>query len=186
MSVYSVALFLHIVGAFGLIAALAVEAVSLRGMRQAHTAEDARPWLTGMRLLRLWAPASIGLILVMGLYLMASAWGWRGWILTAFGGLFLVGLTGGLVTGRRMARLGPAVGRANGPLGEDVYRMIHDPALLISSNLRIALVVGILFLMTAKPSAVVSVAALGVAAAMGLGISRLSIGQVSVKPPEMA
>jgi hypothetical protein len=64
--------------------------------------------------------------------------------------------------------------------------MIHDPALLISSNLRIALVVGILFLMTAKPSALVSVAALGVAAAMGLGISRLSIGQVSVKPPEMA
>src|SRR5438270_8031001 len=94
MTLDGLALFFHILGAFGLMAALAVEDVVLRGLRGARTGEQARSWLSAMRAVRLVAPASIALILVMGLYLMLAAWGWRGWIVSGLVALLLVGLIG--------------------------------------------------------------------------------------------
>src|SRR2546421_4783968 len=127
MSVSGVALFFHILGAFGLIAALAVEDTALRGLRRATTGEQARTWLGAMRILRVVAPTSIALILVMGLYLTATTWGWTGWIVSGLGALLLVGVIGGALTGRRMIRIGPAVGPAQGALPDDLLRMVQDP-----------------------------------------------------------
>jgi hypothetical protein len=175
MSIYGIALFLHILGAFGLIAALAIEDTVLRGLRRAVTAEEARSWPGAMRALRLLAPASIALILVMGLYLTATTWGWRGWIVSGLAALLLVGVIGGMLTGTRMARIGPAVGGAQGPLSNDLRRLVHDPMLLISARLRTGLVVGTLFLMSVKPSAAWSLLVLVVAAAAGFGIGQLEV-----------
>lgn len=168
MLLYKLALFLHILGAFGLIAALAMEAIVLRGLRRAERADDARTWLSGMRVLRIFAPASIGLILVMGLYMMATTWGPQGWILVALASLVVIAILGGALTGVRMARIGPAVFRASGPLPSDTVRMLRDQVLVISSRIRIALMVGILFLMSVKPSLVLSIVAVAVAAGLGL------------------
>ncbi len=127
---YHLALFLHIIGAFGLIVALTVEAMVLRGLRRAVQAEEARAWLAGMQVLRILAPAAIGLILLMGLYMLAIAWGPKGWILVALAGLVLIGVLGGALTGTRMSRIGPAVGRASGPLPDQLLHMLRDPILL--------------------------------------------------------
>lgn len=175
MSLYGVALFLHILGAFGLIAALAIEATALRGLRSAETGDQARSSLSMFRALRFMAPASIALILLMGLYLMASAWGWRGWILSGLAGLLLVALIGGLLTGTRMARLGPVVGPARGQLTDEMGRMVRDPVLLISSRVRIGLVLGVLFLMSVKPSTLISVGALLIAALLGLASTQIGV-----------
>jgi hypothetical protein len=175
MSIYGVALFLHILGAFGLIAALAIEDTVLRGLRRAVTVEEARSWLGAMRVLRLLAPASIALILVMGLYLTATTWGWRGWIVSGLAALVLVGVLGGVLTGTRMARIGPAVGRAHGPLSEDLHRQVLDPVLLLSARLRTGLVVGSLFLMSVKPPPAWSLLAIVVAAAAGFAVGQLEI-----------
>jgi hypothetical protein len=173
MPLYQLALFLHILGAFGLIASLAVEAVALRGLRAAGTAEQARPWLFTMRGIRIMAPASIGLILVMGLYLMASEWGWRGWIICGLVGLLLIGIIGGVLTGTRMARLGPALSPAQGPLTDQMLAMLRDPVLVLSSRLRIALVVAVLFLMSVKPSPIGSVVVVAAAIVLGLAWTQL-------------
>ena len=73
---YPFALFLHILGAFGLIAAVTLETVGLRGLRQATRAEEARTWLgISRRLVMRLAPASLGTILLTGLFMTAIAWG---------------------------------------------------------------------------------------------------------------
>jgi hypothetical protein len=166
--IYQLALFIHILGAFGLVAAITLEASAQWGLRRASTAEEARVRLGGMRVIQRLAPASLGLILITGLYMMAVAWGPKGWILAAFAGLVVIGLVGGLVTGVRMARLGPAVGRAGGPLSDELRRMLRDRALVISLRTRAAIVLGILFLMTLKPSLVPSIVTLLAAAGIGL------------------
>jgi hypothetical protein len=175
MTSYTFALFLHILGGFGLIAALAIEATALRGMRSAPTAEQALGWMVMMRTVRILAPASLALILVMGLYLMASAWGWRAWIVGGLVALLLVGVVGGALTGTRMARLGPAVGRASGPLSNDLRQMLRDPVLVLSSRVRIGLVLATLFLMSVKPASVWVLVVLAAAVLIGAAVAQLEI-----------
>jgi hypothetical protein len=166
--VYPLALFVHILGAFGLIAALTFEAVGLRGLRRAVRREDALISLGLSRVVQRLAPTSLGLILVTGLYMMVTSWGARGWILVALGGLVAFGAIGGLLTGVRMARIGPAVGRASGPLSDELRGALRDPILLTSFRIRLSIVIGIAFLMSVKPSPVVSLAVVVLAAAIGL------------------
>ena len=165
---YHLALFLHVLGAFGLIAGFTVEAIGLRGLRQAARREDALASLRTMRLVQRIGPASVGTLLVTGLFMMASAWGPQGWIAVALAGLVLVALLGALLTGLRMARIGPAVGRAGEPLSGELQAALRDPLLTASLRLRLATVLGIAFLMTAKPSSLASLAVLGLAAGIGL------------------
>jgi hypothetical protein len=166
---YQLALFLHIIGAFGLVAAITVEAIGLRGLRRATRSDDALVWLRLSRsiVMRL-TPASLVLILVSGLYMVATAWGPRGWILVALGSLVLLGVIGALGTGRRMARIGPAVGRTQGPLSDELRMKARDPILLLSLRVRLAMVLGIAFLMTLKPSLVASLVVIVLAIALGL------------------
>ena len=166
---YPLALFLHILGAFGLIAAITLEAIGLRGLRRAVRSEDARMWLGISRglVLRL-APASLALILVTGLYMTATTWGPRGWILVALASLVLLAVVGALGTGIRMARIGPAVGRASGPLSDELKARLRDPLLVTSIRTRLALVLGIVFLMTVKPSVVASLVVIAIAGVIGV------------------
>jgi hypothetical protein len=172
---YPLVLFLHILGAFGLVAALTLEAIGLRGLRRAVRTEDALMWLAISRglVLRL-APASLGLILVTGLYMTATTWGPRGWILVALASLVLLAVVGALGTGIRMAPIGSAVGGASaGPLSDDLRRALRDPILLTSLRTRLAIVLGVVFLMTVKPSSLASVVVIILAAAIGLLASQL-------------
>jgi hypothetical protein len=168
--VYPLVLFLHILGAFGLIAAITLEAIGLRGLRRAVRTDDALVWFGISRglVLRL-APASLGLILITGLYMTATAWGPKGWILVALASLVLLAVIGALATGIRMARVGPALGQASaGPLSDDLRRALRDPILLTSLRTRLAIVLGVVFLMTVKPSAAASLLVIALAAAIGL------------------
>jgi hypothetical protein len=173
--VYPLVLFLHILGAFGLIAAITLEAIGLRGLRRAVRTEDALMWLGISRglVLRL-APASLGLILVTGLYMTATTWGPKGWILVALASLVLLAVVGALGTGVRMARIGSAVGGASaGPLSDDLRRALRDPILLTSLRTRLAIVLGVVFLMTVKPPSLASVVVIILAAAIGLLASQI-------------
>ena len=85
--VYHLVLFLHILGAFGLIAALTFEVIGLRGLRQATQREDALMWLGLSRMVQRLVPASLGVIVLTGLYMTApagaagagSSWPWPAW-----------------------------------------------------------------------------------------------------------
>jgi hypothetical protein len=171
---YHLALFLHILGTFGLVAALTFEVIGLQGLRRAIQKEDAVTWLGVARVVQRLAPASLGLILVMGLYMTATTWGPRGWILVSLAGLVAYALIGGVLTGVRMARIGPAVGRSSGPLSDEMKAALRDPILLISIRTRLGIVLGIALLMTLKPSLVVSLVIVVLAGAIGLLAGQIS------------
>ena len=164
---YSLALFFHILAAFGLIAAITLEAVSQRGLRQAASAAAARSALRPLELVPLLGGGSAALILVTGVYMMATAWGLQGWIVVALAGLILNAVSGALLTRSRMGRLQPVLA-AGGPLSPEAQVTLRDPVLLASLRLRLAVLLGILFLMTVKPSAIVSLGIVLLAAVIGV------------------
>lgn len=166
--IYQLALFLHILGAFGLIATITLESVGLRGLRQAETADAARASLKAMQFVPPLGGGSGALILVTGFYMMATSWGVRGWILVGITGLVLNALAGAIVTRSRLMIVGPATGRASGTLTADVRATLHDPLLLASLRLRLGIVLGILFIMTVKPAALGSIAVVAAAGLLGL------------------
>jgi uncharacterized membrane protein len=60
------------------------------------------------------------------------------------------------------------VGRTHGPLSDELRAMLRSPILLTSLRVRLAMVFGIVFLMSVKPSAVASLVVIVVAIALGL------------------
>jgi hypothetical protein len=166
---YSVALFVHILGALGLFMALGLEWAGLRQLRRAATAEQARAWLSAVAVLpRLYAPAATA-ILLSGLYMIATAWSWTvGWPGVALAALVLLAALGAALTGRRMAAIGRAVAAESGPVSPALRQRLHDPVLWTSVQTRLAIAVGIVFLMTIKPALGGALLAIGVAALLGL------------------
>src|SRR6266511_3753344 len=144
MSLYAIVVFLHIVGALGLFAALALEWASILSLRRATIADHAREWARLLASLRLVGAPALLTILVTGIYMMATRWGGQGWIGVGFGGLVLVAVLGGILTGRR------------------------DPILMVSLYLRTALALGIVFVMSVKPDTAGALTAMGVALVLGL------------------
>src|SRR5438094_962012 len=115
--VHNLVLFAHILGAFGLIAAYTIEAIGLRGLRGAIRRDEALLWFGISRgiVMRL-APASLGVILIAGLYLMATSGGPRGWSIVALASFVVLALVGAFGTGMPMARIRPAIDGAADPL----------------------------------------------------------------------
>ena len=75
MSLYDISLFLHVVGAFGLVAALAIESVSSGGPR------------------RLGGPTA-GLVVLTGIYMSIVRWRGQAWTTIALAALILIAVLG--------------------------------------------------------------------------------------------
>jgi hypothetical protein len=147
MSVYSIALFLHIVGALVLFALLAIEGFSLR------------QGIAAARANRVLGPISAVLILVPGLYMTATSWGWRGWILVSLATYLLIAVLGAF-TGIRLM----------------TGRLDHRVA-TVSWLVRVGMALGVVFIMTVKPSAAGAVVGVAIGALLG-GATSLAARQV--------
>jgi hypothetical protein len=169
MTLYSVLLFLHVVSAMGAFAALSLEAVALVPLRRATTANEARPWIEFLPGLPALAIGSLVLLLLSGIFMTAQMAGWTlAWPSVAMGALILIGPLGA-VTGRRMRAIRVAC-TANHPIDGGLVGKLRDPFLKFSMNIRIALVLGIVLLMTAKPK---------LRESLGVVLSSLFLGFVS-------
>jgi hypothetical protein len=177
MTLYSIVLFLHVVAAMGLFAALGIEWVLLVHLRRASSGEQARTWLTLFLRLRPLFGLSLAIILLAGLYMTIDVWGWDPWILVALGSMVMLGAIGGALTGTRMAAIGRAMGEGGGAVTASLRGRLRHPALLASLQLRTALVLGIVFLMTNKPGLVGTLVTIGVAVALGLAPTLAGIGR---------
>jgi hypothetical protein len=150
MTFYSAVLFVHVVSALGVFAALSLEAVGLVHLRRATTANEARFWIAFAPGLPALAIGSLVLLLLSGILMTAQMAGWMlAWPRVAMGALILIGPLGA-ITGRRMRAIRAACA-ANKPNESDLLGKLRDPFLKFSMNIRIALVLGIVLLMTAKP-----------------------------------
>ncbi|MBE7555988.1 MAG: hypothetical protein HS126_33455 [Anaerolineales bacterium] len=183
MTDYSIALFLHIVGALGFFVALGLEWISLRGLERAATSEQAREWLGVLGLLRRIGPASMAMILLAGFYMMATVWGGVAWIGIALGAMILLAVLAVALSGRRMAAVGRAAAAESGALSPAFRQRLHDPLLWTSLQTRIAIALGIVFLMTVKPELAGSLLTIGLAIILGLVSAWPRWGRSRVKEP---
>lgn len=177
MNLYSIALFLHIMGALGLFLALGLEWMGLFGLRRAVSAEQVRSWLYVSRSVsRVGLPAMLEVI-ISGAYMMATAWGPVPWIIVSLGAIVLLMGSGMAILARRMAAIGQAAAQENGPLSLRLHQMLHSPFLWITIQTRVAVGLAIIYLMSVKPGLYGSLITLGVAIVLGLASVLFAMGQ---------
>jgi hypothetical protein len=165
--IYAWVKFLHVVGALGISATYAVEAAGLVGLRQSLSGEEARAWFRTRRWVLRLGPLSLLMVLASGVYTVLVGWGWAGWIQASMTGLLSLALIGGVLTGIPTARIAPAIERAAGPLPEGVRSAIRNPILTVSLLMRLAIMVGIAFLMVQKPERLEAFGVIAAAAIVG-------------------
>lgn len=173
MTFFSFVLFLHVVAALSIFAVLAVDVVVLNRLRQASTFQDALPWIDV-------SPGSLAFLIGSPPVLFASggymahelaAWNFA-WPKVAVVSLAFVAVLGA-IAGRRMRAIRQSFS-AGDLSGSEVLRRFRDPFLHISLSVRVALVLGIAYLMTATPDLLTSVLVIAVSATFGLGWALLT------------
>jgi hypothetical protein len=166
--VYSIALFIHIVGALGFFAALGLEWASLRHLRRATTTNQIRERLRDAAGVRRVGMASMLTLLASGFYMMVIAQVGGAWLIVAFWSLVLLSILAVALSFRRMAAIGRAVTAEDEPVSSALRHLLHHPLLWIAIQTRVAIALGIIFLMTVKPDLGGALLTIGVAAMLGL------------------
>jgi hypothetical protein len=168
MDGYSTALFLHIVGALGIFAALGLEWTGLRQIRAAAAPEPVRAWLLILKGASRVGLVSMLAVIVSGIYMMATAWGPAAWIIVTIAALVLVIALALALSGPRLAAIGRALAAQPGRLPPTFIGLANNPLLWVSIQTRVAIVLGIVFLKVAKPDLGGSLLAIGAALVLGL------------------
>ena len=150
MGLYQLALFFHIAGAVLMFVILTVEGFSLRLHRSAA------------RFGQTVGPVSAVLVLVPGLYMMATAWGWKAWIGVGIAAWVLIAVSAA-VTGAMLA-----------------FGRISPQVAAMSWATRLGMAVGVVFVMTVKPDLVPSALAVLMGAGLGAGAWVLAARQSQV------
>jgi hypothetical protein len=171
MTSYSIVLFVHITAVLALFAALAFETLSLARLRQASSIAEVRFWLDPVPRLPLAAMGSLLIALFSGIYLMVRmSAGGEAWPRVTIASMLLIGPIAGVSAARIRAIRGYAA--KSGTVTPDLRRRIRDPFLKASLGVRIAVMLGIVLLMGAKPELRESVAVIAASAVLGLVSSR--------------
>lgn len=166
MTLYTAVLYIHVVSALGIFAVLSFEAATLRRLRSSTDSRDARIWLGYSPDLTAWTLTAFIFMLFSGIYLTSGMSGWGlAWPRVAIGSLFLIAPLGGIAN-RKMRAIKLVCGTDH-PDDSAVLAKLRDPFLRLSINLRIALVLGIVLLMAAKPGLLESLGVIGAAAILG-------------------
>jgi hypothetical protein len=165
---YAMILFVHIAGALGFFVALGVEWISVRQLRAATMAEPVREWMrvaTGVRRLGM---ASMLALLASGFSMMAIAQIGGAWLIVAFWSLILLAVLAVTLSFRRMRAITRAMATDSRAVSADLRALLRHPLLWIAIQIRVAIALGIVFLMTVKPDLVGSLLTIGVATVLGL------------------
>ncbi|HLO30022.1 MAG TPA: hypothetical protein VK249_12845 [Anaerolineales bacterium] len=168
MSNYSIALFLHVVGALGFSVVLGLEWIGLSQLRRARLSEEARAILGTVKSAERLGFISMPTTIVTGIYMLLTAWGWVPWILVVLGALVLEIALFVVLAKPRMAAIEQALAAEKGSVSQTFHNLVSHPILWISIQTRAAIILGIVFLKIAKPDLDGSLLSIGVATVLGL------------------
>jgi uncharacterized membrane protein len=177
MSLYPIALFLHVLGTLALFAALALEWTALLEWRQFASAGLAvglsNNGSRGLKAAPVLNLAATVLILPTGGYLAAKMDVWnQAWVLISLAVLVVLGILGAF-SGRRLRtiqRAAPESQRSSDVL----HQRLRDSLLLPSVQAKTLLALSVVFLMTSKPSFAGSLFATTLAFALALTLVLVS------------
>src|SRR5512141_3210913 len=139
MNVYSIALFLHIVGAVGFFVALGLEWTGLWQIRSATTPQQIRGWMMILKKVRKVGFVSMLTTVISGIYMLATVWGGEAWIIVTMGSLIVVIALAQVVTAPRMLAIGRALATEKVPLSQIFYSLANHALLWISIQTRAAI-----------------------------------------------
>jgi Predicted integral membrane protein (DUF2269) len=176
MTLYTFALFLHIVGAIGMFAGVSTwlfVAVALRRARQVAQVRALSSLIQPSGVLTI---VSILLLGVAGFYMAITVWGERAsWIIVATISFLLLAPFGAFVIDPRLRALGRAAAAlSDGKLPATVAARTRDPLVGLGLWTYVSVLLGIVFLMTNKPPLGVAISAMVVATALGLATGLLT------------
>jgi hypothetical protein len=157
MTPYAFAMFLHLLGMVGLFVGYGMEWAASSLLRRSTTADQARSWL---RIYRLSMPISgPGLLLLIftGGYLASVTGSMKqGWISGSLLGIvFALGI-GFVFILPRIRRIRAALPEGNVALSAAGIALVNDPMIVTLIRVRGLLALGIVFLMTTKPEALMT------------------------------
>lgn len=169
MSLYTVALFVHLVGVIVGVGGVGAWLFALIGVRAARTVGQVRALLALYALAGNVALGGVLLIVIGGLYMALSTTLWQSaWLIVATISFVLVAGAGGSLLGRRIQVLSKSAAEApEGPPPAALVAQMRDPFTGVALNAYLAVLFGIVFLMTFKPSLVWSIIVILIAAALG-------------------
>jgi hypothetical protein len=183
MSLYTLALFVHLVGVIVGLAGVCGWLFALIGVRAARTVGQVRALLALYAMVGNVALGGVALIIIGGLYMALSTSTWqRPWLIVATISFVLVLAAGGPVFGSRVQALAKLAAEASeGPLPASLAAQIQDPFVRVALHTYIAVLFGIVFLMTIKPPLVWAIVTIIVAAALGVlsGLPLMQTARVS-------
>jgi hypothetical protein len=172
MTFYSLALFAHIVGVLGLFIAIGLVWISILWLQQAQTVAQVRERINLASIQERLLPAASLLILLAGIYMTVTTWGWTTpWIDVSLAALVVMGVLGGAVINRRLKAIRMASSTAEIPAGSipaELKRQITDSVLWTAVQMNGFTGLGVVFLMTIKPDLVGSLITLVVALVLGV------------------
>ncbi|MGZ3680107.1 MAG: DUF2269 family protein [Ktedonobacterales bacterium] len=171
MSLYTLALYIHVIGAICIFTGIGIWLFSAAVLRRALSVEQvrliARPTVACGNLV-------IGALLILGaagIYMALTAWDARRapWIVVATVSFLLLGPIGAFVLDPRLRAIARIARSApDGPLPADLALRVRDPVLGAGLQFFIAMLAGIVFLMITKPLVVEAVLAMAASIAVGL------------------
>lgn len=168
MTLYALILFSHIAGAFFLFAGLAFEWLAIGYLKRNLDRPQTNSWIHLVKIApRFYGPA-LGIVLFSGGYLASKMGGNQGWILVSFVTLIAIGVIGAAFTGPRVRAMSKAAAENTDRISPSLQHRLHDPVLLASVRLRVALVFGIVLLMVSKVNTNLSLVTIACASALGV------------------
>jgi hypothetical protein len=168
MSIFSIALFLHIVGALGVSAALSLEWTGLRQIRSAGLPEQVRPWVGILKSTNRVGFPSMLTTFITGIYMVWTAVGWVPWILVVLGTLILLIVLTRALTTPRMAAIARTLATEKESVSQTFRNLLNDPVLWVSLQTRMAVVLGIIFLKIVTPNLGGSLLTIAIAVVIGI------------------
>ena len=169
MNVYSLALFVHVSSAICLCIGFGIWFLGITRIARAGQVEQVQTLADLLLMVRLVVPASALLVIITGLTMTQIAWGLRtGWIAVALGSLVSIGSAGTWVIDPKLRTIAAlAHTLPGGPLPAALAQRTHDTILHLGLHTLIALLFGIVFLMTTKPVFMSAIVAMVAAAFLG-------------------
>jgi len=167
MTLYSLVLFAHITAVLAMFACFSLEVLSLFRLRRASSLSEVQLWIEPVPRLSRVALGSLLVILLTGVFLTIQMSGFGlAWLKVTIAAFLLMAPLGA-VSGRRIRYVQRLSANAKITQSE-ILDLLRHPFLKISLTIRIAVFLGIVLLMTAKPGLPESLAIAAGSVVLGL------------------
>jgi hypothetical protein len=175
---YKIVLFLHIFGVVLMFAAVGITLSTMAAMLVSKETKTIRIWSSWAVKMDGILPLSVVFVLLPGLYLVFTAWGWKfAWVNTSLILLLAMTFAGPIINLRRLkAILHLANTETNSSPSSELLGKVRDRTLWNSVSVMCMFLVGIIYLMTVKPGMSGSFLTLVITFILGLIMAKSLLG----------